>query len=123
MNYKAVPFDIGYHGDDIENIVLKCQAINYDKPVRVISEWVWCDLVLQDGGTVPDGLFPVIIYALNIHSDSSRRFKVGHGIRTSLLKKLHDDCIFESENTFYILLGKGFRKSVDIEVLSFMFFG
>ncbi len=56
------------------------------------------------------GLSPTQLYAKNIIEDQNGR---GWGcVKTSLLKEIHSNCIFEAANTFYTIQGVGTQKTI-----------
>ena len=49
----------------------------------------------------------------------NRRFDVGDWVRTSPIIKFTQDCICETSNLFYILVGHGTREDSDESIFSF----
>jgi len=68
------------------------------------------------------GKLPSLIYSSNLLIDSSGEFSPGFSLRSTYLIKLSNECIFETGNTFYILVGKGTRKSVNAKLAFSIFF-
>ncbi len=55
------------------------------------------------------GLQPTMLYADTIVHDQQVRWDRGQWVRTSPLKSFTHGCLFETENTVYVLLGDGHR--------------
>jgi hypothetical protein len=83
------------------------------KSVIAVSDWIWFDIKGGDSDQSPHEKTCSIIKANNIVRLNTRRFDVGHWVRTSPLVDFHNPCFFETNNTIYILLGSGTRKEAD----------
>lgn len=53
--------------------------------------------------------------------DELGRFPVGGGIRSSPILAVYDNCIFATNNTFYIAVGEGMQKQISAEDASSFF--
>ncbi len=116
----SAPFDPGGVVTEIERYKEVAIEINPDKPIAIITDWVWWDLEVtaeQRQLLVDMGMLPIVLQSNNLMYDERKRFKPGSRVRTSLLSKFHKSAIFETKNTFYILIGPGQRKSVPLTVL------
>ena len=47
--------------------------------------------------------------------DEAGRFLPGEWVRTSPLVSFTENCIFETKNTVYLLVGKGSRKTIPLD--------
>lgn len=94
------------------------EAAANNKDVIAVTHWMWFDILLIDNDLVADRKENAIIKADNIIRLNTCRFEVGDWVRTSLLVKFYDNCLFETENTIYILVGQGTRKLVNSSILS-----
>jgi hypothetical protein len=63
------------------------------------------------------GLLPLVLFAHFVERDSANRFEHGVSIRTGYAIDHDGRGIFETEDTFYLLLGKGFRRSIPSDVI------
>ena len=114
--------DTGCSQEDIDDVIKQANKINPNKKFRVVSDWRWWDIkfpnnlhtnvvkILEDRSQLPS-----LIYSSNLLVDSSGEFDPGFCVRSTFLVKLYHGCIFETGNTFYILVGQGNRKTVDAE--------
>ncbi len=114
---KGEDFDAGCMENEIDKYLDLCKKLEPLKLVCVVKRWQWWDLdVPQD---IKKSLFEQtkqyasLINANHILLDQQGRFNEGDWVRTSLLVNFHQGCIFETKNTFYLLVGEGTRKTVD----------
>ena len=114
---KGKNFDAGCRENQIDKYLNLCKDIEPLKLVCVVKCWQWWDLDVPQG--IKESLFEQskqyasLINADHILFDQQGRFNEGDWVRTSLLVDFHNNCIFETRNTFYLLVGKGTRKTVD----------
>jgi len=101
--------DFGCSEAEYEKMVELCHEMNSRKSVCVVASWIWWDII-SDNPNFPQPTY--IVKADNVLFDEKGRFPVGGWVRTSPLKALHQNCIFETGNTFYVLVGEGTRKEV-----------
>jgi len=89
----------------------------------VISNWRWIDIDVSEETRKmlkERGLKPCVLYSDNIDEDEKNRgFK---SVRTTFLKSFHENCIFLTKNTAYILRGSGTRITIDAAVFASIFF-
>lgn len=117
-------FNAGCETDKIEHYIAVCHSINPDKYVCTVKAWQWWDL---DVGEKLAKLFasagqtPCVIKSDYVIDDQVGRFNKGDWVRSSLLLTFHENCIFETPNTFYLLVGEGTRKSINSNLASAMF--
>jgi len=79
----------------------------------VLTRWQWLDIIYTP--TIMIGAKPSMMYSTKIFCSSDVFQRKGHIVRSSFLVKFHDNCLFESETSFYILAGNGVRKTVLFE--------
>jgi hypothetical protein len=61
------------------------------------------------------GKHAALIKADTIIDDEAGRFRPGDWVRTSPLVSFTENCIFETQNTVYLLVGKGSRKKIPLD--------
>lgn len=117
--------DFGCDENSLESVKQKIVEKDHVKGVRAVKNWVIWDLVVNDydaSGLTDLGFRPMMIYSTNVIFDLHTPYNVGTCIRSTLLVKFTDNCLFETKNTVYILVGRGSRKNVDPKlVLSIIF--
>ncbi len=114
-------FDAGCSEDHIPYYISKCNEINADKNVCSVKNWQWLDLDLEEkikNEVEQSEQQFCLIKADYVIDDQAGRFDEGDWVRSSLLLNFHENCVFETRNTFYILVGKGTRKSVDPKLVA-----
>ena len=103
------------HGCALEQARIIADGIwlDSDKRCRIVSDWVWIEMDVSDQRRAEyqdQGVLPSLIFSKKVVWDSSGEY-TGR-VRTSLLSKFSENCIFETRNTFYILVGRG-TKVID----------
>lgn len=94
------------------------------KPYCTVRQWVLIDLEASDemkATIAKKGFHPILLYAHEVVFDSRGRFLPGDWVRSTLLLDLQENCLFETENTVYILLGDGSRKQASPSVVTSIF--
>lgn len=109
FNEPGTPMDFGCDEQDYDEVMARCNQIDCNKPVCVVANWTWWDLVIEG---LEETEKVSLVKADKILFDEFDRFPVFGWVRTSPLVTTHHDCIFETKNTFYILVGSGTRKEV-----------
>ena len=56
-----------------------------------------------------------LVYSHNVISDSTFMVPAGGWVRSTFLIALHNQCIFETPNTNYILVGNGREVKISLE--------
>ena len=101
------PYTLGCESSDIPNMISYCKTLS-SKQCCTVKDWqLW---------TLQNSPLHQIIYAGAIIEDEMGRFDSGNWIRTSQILEFHEDCICETRNTFYILVGEGTQKDVPLEL-------
>lgn len=91
------------------------------KKVRIVRDWVWLDIQApQSEATALEqgGFMPAILYAHAVVHDFSNDFDAGNWVcSTVLVKGSSPSTLVETKNSFYILVGKGYRRTVRPQVI------
>lgn len=108
--------DYGCHPDELDTLweaTIEKTKTTY-KNVYAVKDWIWYDAE-KDGKKVE------VVKADYVVRSNNRRFDVGDWVRTSPIIDFTHNCICETSNSFYILVGEGTRKETDESI--FYFFG
>lgn len=122
---EGTPFDAGCDEKDIERYVATCRELVSDKKLCVVKNWQWSDLELTEQYKQlfqQAGQQPALIKADTIIDDEAGRFPPNGWVRTSPLTRFTENCIFETLNTAYLLVGQGTRKTVPLATAMAFFF-
>lgn len=95
--------------DEMRSTALKLAP---HKPVRIVSDWLWVDSSTDEKlkeSLDSMGLTPAFICSLNVIHDDQHAIPSGGYVRTTLLRQFSNNCIFETRNTSYVLIGSGKR--------------
>jgi hypothetical protein len=96
------------------------QNISRDsKRIILIQNWQWLDIDLSDYSAeeISDDFNPNMIYAPRITRYTDSDLRPRYFVRSSPLVELHDDYIFETKNSYYIMGGPGTRKTVTPKII------
>ena len=102
----------GCHKNDLDNVWNKVRKFSECKSVFAVKDWMWLDIVME-------GQQLAIIKANNVVRTSNRKFDLGDWVRTSPIYYFTDNCVCETSNSYYILVGQGSRKNSDESIFSF----
>ena len=89
------------------------------RPYCLVADWIVVYLAVSPRQlkiVVRGGVTPTLVNALFVLHDSNGRFRRGHWVRTSLGVSFTQDCLFETKNTVYVLMGPGRRVQTDLDV-------
>lgn len=109
--------------DEAAGIAL-AQELCPGKPYCSVRQWVLVDLDISDdkkASVAAQGFQPILLYAHTVVTDSARRFSPDDWVRSTLLIDLKSNCLFETKNSVYILLGAGSRKTAEPAVVTSIF--
>ena len=109
--------------DEAAGIAL-AQELSPGKPYCSVRQWILVDLDISDDKkelVTEQGFQPVLLYAHTVVTDSARRFSPGDWLRSTLLVERKSNCLFETQNSVYILLGTGSRKTAEPAVVASIF--
>ncbi|MCW8988123.1 MAG: hypothetical protein OQK75_10720 [Gammaproteobacteria bacterium] len=110
---KGEHCDYGCHPDDIDKFWdIAADKAKFNKNVYAVKNWIWCDVSIEDNKLE-------VVKADYVLRSNNRQFDVGDWVRTSPIINFTDNCICETSNSFYILVGKGTRKNADESIFSF----
>lgn len=102
-------------GSELSNddAIRLAEATFPDKPWCLVRDWVIYDTPVEAFTTyVGRGLLPTRVYADCVILDRQCRWESGEWVRSSPLKSFTHGCLFETENTVYVLLGDGYRAGL-----------
>lgn len=63
------------------------------------------------------GLEPMFLYSHCVIFDGHGRFPPGGWVRSTLCKSFDGDCLFETRNTVYVLVGKGREMTASLKTI------
>lgn len=95
-----------------------------DKPYCLVKKWslIELDVDQEDLEMIEQaGSQPILLYSSHVLYDSLDRFDKGNWVRSTLMVRFIDECLFETQNTVYILIGDGKRKNADPSVVMSIF--
>lgn len=110
--------DFGCTESQIELMKEKCVQLCPNKPICVVKDWAIWDI--EPPKSAPDFVIS-LIKADYIIYDELDRFPVGGWVRTTPILSIHENSIFTTNNTHYILVGSGTRKSVEFKDMTKFF--
>lgn len=106
-----------------KTIFLKQRAygLGLDKNVCVVSGWHILTIQPKDieRSCIKDlmeisSIKPSFMVADYVLEDDSGRFSEGAYIRTSFMIACHENCLFETENSIYVLVGTGTKSIISV---------
>lgn len=115
LNEAGGSCDYGWPIHKFDDAIALYQTIS-DKPYCVVQDWVWWDLdcsVAMLNEVKNQNCLPAMIKTNFVIFDQAGRFSTGDWVRTGLLKRFHHNVFFETENTVYILIGEGTRRTIN----------
>lgn len=118
LNAPGIPM-IGREISDEDAKSLALGKSNFT-PYCLVRDWVWIDLIMPDEvlkELEKINKKPVMIYSHTVIYDSSRRFDVGDWVRTTPLVEFSDGCLFRTQNSMYVLIGNGVRKTARLSTM------
>ena len=102
-------------------LIEMAHSINPQKRYCIVRDWFYVDLLVTgtELGVLSEmGFNPSILLSSNVVQDERGRFPNGGWVKSGYLVDFSQDCIFETSNTFYLLMGIGFRKQLSLDDLS-----
>jgi hypothetical protein len=111
--------DLGCSYVDLPKVIAYVKQAFPDKPYCVLKNWLWVDSVISatDLHAAPE-IQPTFIYASEVIADEAHRPHLGPLVRSSPLLEFHQNCVFITKNTAYILCGRGNRTTVSHDLIS-----
>lgn len=126
INTKSggIPSKLGCEALTLEAQIKLANSLNH-KPIRVLKSWKRFKIE-TDGNKeqilrqlqpsiCKSGIY--IVYSDEVVSDSTGRVAPGGWVRSTFLVSLNASCIFETNNTNYILLGDGRDEVINLAEL------
>lgn len=126
INTKSggMPSKLGCEVPTLEAQIKLANSLNH-KPIRVLKNWKRFKIktdrrkeqILRQlqPNICKSGIY--IVYSDEVVSDSTGRVPPGGWVRSTFLEELHLNCIFETQNTNYILLGGGKDEVISLTEL------
>ncbi len=107
--------ELGCSTSGMAAFVKSADTIADSRPVMAIEQWQWLEFryarkELAEYERI--GLKPIYLWSPRVVIDGTGRWRVGDWVLTSELKQLHDNCIFETKSTVYVMAGHGMRKII-----------
>lgn len=93
-----------------------------DKPYCIVRQWMVVDVLLCNSKlreVEAAGQQAVILYAQCVVEDSRGRYQPGDWLYTSWSNSF-EDCFFESQDTLYVLAGRGARKQSSLPAIALL---
>lgn len=110
----------GCDESSVEQRIETCRKINEKKSYCVVKSWCLWKLK-EDAGDKLDKSTLTVIKADCILDDEFDRFPAFGWVRSTPIIGVYEKCIFETTNTFYIAVGAGGCKLIDIsDALAFI---
>ena len=106
----------GWQGTQDELIALAAQVFP-GKAFCVVKQWILIHLTVtpaEKEKLTGLGLLPATLFAHEIVLDSKGRFQPQMWVRSNFGVSFTEGCMFETNNTVYLLLGAGQRKEASI---------
>lgn len=114
LSSEGTPTDFGCTEDEMESMKERTLTIKPYKPYCIVKHWTIWDVQLYEGNQDKHEA-TALIKADHIIEDELKRFPVGGWVRSTLIVEIYENCIFRTNNSSYILVGKGTRKNVAID--------
>ncbi|MNE57091.1 hypothetical protein D3C80_1520390 [compost metagenome] len=90
-------------------------------PYCLVGNWRWLDIeVTEQERQLLAGRYqrPSMIYSDSVVYDSSLRFPPGGWVRSTMLSRFSEGCLFQTYNTVYLLMGDGIRLTTTRHVVN-----
>ncbi len=116
FNEASPTSGLGMPDTEMEQMMSIARQLTPKKPIRCVQDWVIVEFSTeseQDADLMESkGVQSKFLFSLNVIYDQTGTIPEGGYVRTTLLKKLSNDCIFETRNTLYIMIGEGKHLSL-----------
>ena len=106
----------GWQGTQDELIALAAKAFP-GKAFCVVKQWILIDLTVtpaEENKLTTLGLLPMTLFAHEVVLDSKGRFQPSMWVRSNFGVSFTEGCMFETNNTVYLLVGSGLKKEATI---------
>ena len=107
---NGAPCDFGCEPETVPEMIAFIKQNIPNKCYCTVKQWTWIDIDIPKAVEPlyeKHGIQPAIIVAQHVIEDEAGRWRSGWYAKTSGLVAFHENCIFETQNTAYILVGGG----------------
>lgn len=107
-------FDGGCSENKVDFYVQKARTIDPQEPVCIVKNWIWLDLNTspKEAQKISSlGLQAALIKSDFVIKDEAERFDQGDWVKSSYLKELHYNCLFETQHTILYAGWEGNTKN------------
>jgi hypothetical protein len=107
----------GWQGSQ-EDLISLAAKIFPGKAFCVVRQWILIDLIVtseEQEKLTRHGLLPATLYAHEVVLDSRGRFQPRMWVRSDFGVSFIYECMFETKNTVYLLLGGGQKKEATVD--------
>lgn len=108
----------GWNGSQDDLVSLAAKQFP-GKAFCVVRKWILIDLSVtpdEKAKLTELGLLSMTLFAHEIVLDSKGRFQPNMWVRSNFGKSFTEGCMFETENTVYLLSGAGQKKEASVAV-------
>ncbi|MFO1387703.1 DUF6957 family protein [Cellvibrio sp.] len=122
---KGTPCDFGIDDSCLPAMIELAFARYPNKAVRAVKDWAWWDLAISNESRpqyAAAGVQPAIVFSTYLIWDSREQWSEGWNVKTTVLVSFEENCMFITRNTVYILVGHGYRKTVDPQIVASLYF-
>ena len=122
----GVVFEFGCHESDSKNYIQLATEKFPGKPYCLVRDWVVWDVRTSDSEMKmfdANSIKPVMVHAKFVIHDQTGRVRRGDYRISRPLVEMFDPCFFVTQNTVYILAGRGTRKMVNAKDVNAVYFG
>ena len=115
--------DFGCSLETVEHMIDLSKSLCPSKPYCTIKDWGWVDLDISENSRAiyrKNNLFPCFVRTETIIYDEAKRPHIDTTVRSTALLGFHHNCIFETANTSYILVGTGSRVTINPDIFQYL---
>lgn len=121
-NSAQIPNDFGCSHDNLPVMIDSARSNYPNSRYTAIENWYWIDIDASDSekeklGKL--GLAPSFVYTENILVDNPDRFF--RCVTSTFLAEFSNNALFRTRNTTYILVGRGTRLKIPVEIYIIVF--
>lgn len=119
LSEPGLPCELGCAESDVEKLIPTLEGLCGAKKYRIVKHWMEWDFDVTDkelDQLTKAGFMPFMIYSPLVMFDSSDQLKRGDWVRSTPVIKVYHQSIVETANTFYLLVGTGTKKTVNLEL-------
>ena len=98
---------------------IKIRVVETGKAYCAAVAWVIIDVLDVDADPLAaTGRLPIVLFSHSVLLHSTGYYENGERIKTGYATSYDGRGIFETSDTIFVLMGKGFRKSVSVNLLN-----